>query len=204
MPLQFVLASSSVYRQKQLRTIGLPFSIDKPEIDETPFPEEPAKDLAVRLAEAKCTVVAARHPEGIIIASDQVAESPDGQILGKPGTLENATRQLRHFSGKTVNFHTALCVKDQSNNRSNCIIETFTVHFRQLSTNQIIQYLELEKPFDCAGSFKAEGLGVRLFSALQGRDHNTLIGLPIMALIDTLLNWGIDPLDYVTPNLKNL
>jgi septum formation protein len=133
------------------------------------------------------------NPQSLIIGSDQVAECR-GQILGKPGNRDKAIAQLQTCSGNKVTFHTGLSLLESASNRQVSTVETFTVYFRPLSLPQIEKYIELEEPYDCAGSFKVEGLGIALFEKLDGTDINTLIGLPLIRLVDLLGEFGIDPL----------
>jgi len=187
---QLVLGSTSPFRKALLEKLGIPFDTDKPNTDETRQPGESPSDLALRLAEAKAREVAIRHPAALIIGSDQVA-CVDGEILGKPGNRENAIAQLTAAAGKTVTFHTALCLYSSANEQMQTGVEPFTVHFRNLAPEQIERYVDLEQPFNCAGSFKSEGLGITLFSALEGRDPNSLIGLPLILLVEMLAEQGI-------------
>ena len=188
MPL--ILASTSRYRKALLEKLGLPFQCASPEVDETPIPGESAEALVSRLARAKAMAIAERHDHGLIIGSDQVCVC-DGQILGKPGTVENAVAQLMRAQGKRVTFLTGLCVIDAASGHAEQMVEPFAVHFRSLDEAAIRRYVEAERPLDCAGSFKCEGMGIVLFEALEGRDPNALIGLPLIALIDLLGRHGL-------------
>jgi septum formation protein len=185
-----LLASSSPYRRALLERLQLPFIWASPAIDESPLPGETAQALVARLAEAKARALLPQHPGHLIIGSDQVAVL-EGRILGKPGNLDNARAQLRAASGRRVEFLTGLCLLDGRDGIARCRVAPFAVRFRQLGEAQIERYLERERPFDCAGSFKAEGLGIALFSALEGRDPNALIGLPLIALVDLLGEAGV-------------
>lgn len=189
--LPVLLASSSRYRRRLLERLHLPFIWASPDIDESPQPGEAAEHLVRRLAEAKARALAASHPGHLIIGSDQVACLGE-TILGKPGNLANARQQLRASSGQTVRFLTGLCLLNSGSDHCQVLVEPFEVHFRRLSDQQIDRYLEKEQPFDCAGSFKSEGLGIALFEELRGRDPNALIGLPLIALIDLLQAEGIE------------
>ncbi|WP_444893643.1 Maf family protein [Microbulbifer sp. TRSA001] len=193
MPHPLILASSSPYRRTLLQQLGIPFQQDSPHIDEAPQAGEAPAALALRLATEKARTLAGRHPKSLIIGSDQVA-SCDGQILGKPGSRERAIAQLQACNGKKVIFHTGLSLLNSASGEQLGDTETFTVYFRQLSTEQIERYVELEQPYDCAGSFKVEGLGIALFERLEGADLNTLVGLPLIRLTDMLNHFGIDPL----------
>jgi septum formation protein len=185
-----VLASSSPYRRQLLEQLKLPFEWSSPDIDETVLPDEEPMALVKRLALAKARALATQFPQHCIIGSDQVA-CLNGNILGKPGTLNNARRQLRACSGRRVGFLTGLCLLDSSNGSFETIVEPFTVIFRTLSNEQIDNYLTREQPFDCAGSFKVEGLGIALFECLEGADPNALIGLPLIRLVTLLQRAGI-------------
>lgn len=190
MQIPLILASTSRYRKALLEKLGLPFQCASPEVDETPIPGESAKALVRRLARAKAMAIAERHDHGLIIGSDQVCVC-DGQILGKPGTVENAVAQLMRAQGKRVTFLTGLCVIDAASGHAEQMVEPFAVHFRSLDEAAIRRYVEAERPLDCAGSFKCEGMGIVLFEALEGRDPNALIGLPLIALIDLLGRHGL-------------
>lgn len=190
-----VLASSSPYRKALLERLGLPFDCASPDIDETPQPAESPEALVSRLANAKAQALCEHFPSHLIIGSDQVACAPGGGILTKPGNLTRATEQLRACSGKSVTFLTGLTLLNSATGQTWHHIETFNVHFRKLSESDIAHYLKTEQPFDCAGSFRMEGLGIALFEALDGRDPNALIGLPLIALINGLRHFGIDVLE---------
>lgn len=189
-----VLASSSPWRRELLSRLGLAFECATPDIDETPAPGESAQELVQRLARSKALALAKQYPQHLIIGSDQVA-TLDGDILGKPGNHENARRQLARCSGRAVTFHTGLALHDSSSDTTKSLQEPFTVHFRTLTEPTIDRYLRIEQPYQCAGSFRMEGLGIVLFSHLEGRDPNTLVGLPLIALIDMLITRGVDILD---------
>lgn len=184
-PYPIILASGSRYRAALLARLQLDFSQHSPNVDETPLNGESPANLAERLARDKARAVAEKHPGSLVIGSDQVA-SLDGELLGKPGSAERALRQLARCSGKTVQFHTGLCLVGPEDAVSS-LVDTFTVVFRKLTDAQIKRYIEREQPLDCAGGFKAEGLGISLFEKFSGKDPNTLIGLPLMDLV-TLLN----------------
>ncbi len=181
-----VLASGSRYRRELLERIGLSVQIDPPHIDESALPGETPAALAERLSTEKALAVASRHSNSLIIASDQVADL-NGQALGKPGTAEAARQQLRACSGQKVVFHTGLCLINTQTLQQQRCVEPFAVSFRELSDDEIHRYVECEPALDCAGSFKSEGLGITLFSALSGNDPNALVGLPLIKLIDFLL-----------------
>jgi len=180
-----ILASSSPYRRETLDKLGLNYTHSSPDIDESAKPGESIPDLVKRLAEEKALAVAEQFPHDLIIGSDQAA-SLNNQILGKPYTSEKAFDQLKASSGQRITFYTGLAVfnADQQTMLSEAI--PFTVHFRTLTDEQIRAYIEKEQPLNCAGSFKCEGLGIALFSKLEGDDPNTLIGLPLIKLISFL------------------
>lgn len=184
--LPLILASSSPYRRELLQRLRLPFECASPDIDETPLPDESAEDLVRRLAESKARALAQRYPAHLIIGSDQAAVN-GGRILGKPHNLERATEQLKSASGKSVSFLTGLCLLNSQSGEAQVDCVPFTVHFRDLDEARIRRYLETEQPFDCAGSFKAEGLGVSLFRSTEGEDATSLVGLPLIRLVDMLL-----------------
>jgi MAF protein len=188
-----ILASTSPFRKTLLEKLNLLFDCAKPNIDETPLAGETAIELVERLAVEKAKAVASEFPNALIIGSDQVALS-EGNILGKPHNFENGLKQLMSFSGKAVEFHTGLCVFDSSTGNSLSLVELFTVHFKILSIQEITAYLNAEQPYNCAGSFKSEGLGICLFEKLEGNDPNTLIGLPLIRLVSLLKQQGLDVL----------
>ncbi|MBP8039063.1 MAG: septum formation inhibitor Maf [Aeromonadaceae bacterium] len=185
-----ILASTSSYRQSLLRKLGIPFRSLAPQTDETPLLGENAHQLVMRLAQAKAHSVAQSLDQGWIIGSDQVCVIDD-QILGKPGTHERAVEQLQRLSGHAITFYTGLCLWDVASQQRQVIMEPFVVHFRELNDTQINSYLYQERPYDCAGSFKSEALGICLFERFEGRDPNALVGLPLMALTDMFQTWGI-------------
>jgi len=187
---QLILGSSSAYRRQLLEKLKLNFTQVSPSVDETPALDEPAEQLCRRLANAKARALIIKHPGCIIITSDQTATA-SGQILGKPYTRVNAIKQLEGCSGKTVTFYTAVCVYDGKNQLYEDM-DTFEVEFRSLTRPQIEKYLDEENTLDCAGSFKSEGLGIALFKQLRGTDPNTLIGLPLIKLVDLLAKVGIN------------
>ena len=186
-----VLGSSSPFRKQLLGKLIDEFETCSPDIDETPFTGETPEQLVLRLALQKAEAVARQYPEALIITSDQVSVL-NGSINGKPGNYDNAFRQLRQSSGNTVTFYTSLCLYDATRNEYQRDLEPFHVHFRQLTDQQIDRYLRKEAPFNCAGSFKSEGLGIALFRELQGRDPNTLIGLPLIRLVEMFATIGIE------------
>ncbi len=188
-----LLASTSPWRRMLLDKLSLPFECAAPEVDETPLPGESARQLVVRLAQAKAQALASRFPQHLIIGSDQVCVL-DGEITGKPHTEENAHRQLRKASGTIVTFYTGLALYNSANGHLQTECEPFDVHFRHLSDQEIEAYIRKENPLQCAGSFKSEGLGITLFERLEGRDPNSLVGLPLIALCQMLRREGFNPL----------
>ncbi|ABI71344.1 Maf family protein [Shewanella frigidimarina] len=195
MKFNLVLASTSPFRQQLLQKLMLPFTCVNPDIDETPIKDETALALVKRLAEQKALAGANLIDETsvpqIIIGSDQVALI-NGQIIGKPYTVDNAIAQLSSASGQSITFYTGLAVFNNANQQMISCVEPFTVHFKHLSTAQIRYYVDAEQPLYCAGSFKCEGLGIALFNRLEGDDPNSLIGLPLIKLIDLLSQHGVD------------
>ena len=186
---RLVLASTSRYRRELLDRLQLPFEVARPDVDETPTPGETPHALANRLAEAKAQDVARRLGEDAwALGSDQVADL-DGLPLGKPGGREAAIAQLRAMSGRTVRFHTALCLAN-ADGRSFTDIDLTEVQFRALDDGAIERYVDAEQPYDCAGSFKSEGLGITLFDAIDNRDPSALIGLPLIATCRLLRQAG--------------
>lgn len=188
-----ILGSSSPFRAEVLKKLGIDFIQHSPDIDESVLEGETAPSLVERLAKEKALAIAKDYPEALIIGSDQVAVI-DGKILGKPGNHETAVKQLLSASGKAVIFYTGLALYNTQNQTMHHLVEPFTVHFRSLSEKQIHFYLEHEKPYQCAGSFKSEGLGIALFTKLEGDDPNSLIGLPLIKLIELLNREGVDVL----------
>jgi MAF protein len=185
-----VLGSTSPFRKALLDKLGLPFITDAPNTDETRRPGETPDRLVRRLAEDKARDVASRFPDALVIGSDQVACVGD-EILGKPGNRENAIAQLSAASGKAVTFYTGLCLYNTANDQLQVAVEPFVVHFRVLDAAQIERYIDHEQQFNCAGSFKSEGLGITLFAALEGRDPNALVGLPLIRLVEMLDRQGV-------------
>ena len=176
---QLILASTSVYRRELLQRLRLPFQSESPEVDETPLAGELPGPLARRLALAKARAVATRFPGANVIGSDQVADL-QGQALGKPGTHDRATAQLRQMRGQTVVFQTAVAVVCQASGYEACELAVVKVRFRDLSDAEIEHYLRAEQPYDCAGSAKSEGLGIALLDSIENDDPTALIGLPLI------------------------
>ena len=188
-----VLGSTSVFRQAILEKLNLPFQTAKPSIDETALINEKPQALVERLAIEKAKAVAHKFPNALIIGSDQVAVC-EGEILGKPHNFENGVVQLTKFSNKAVTFYTGLCVLDSASNIIKSLVEPFVVHFNELSPLEIESYLKAEQPYNCAGSFKSEALGICLFRKLEGDDPNALIGLPLIKLVALLKQHNFDVL----------
>jgi MAF protein len=189
---QLVLASTSIYRKLLLEKLQIPFITATPECDEAPLANEAPIDLVTRLAILKATTCPITEPS-LIIGSDQICVI-DGVIVGKPHNRDNAILQLRAQSGKSITFLTGLAVYNNQTNETHTSVDQFTVHFRHLTQKMIERYIDKEQPFDCAGSFKSEGLGISLFAKLEGNDPNSLIGLPLISLTTILLSLGIDVL----------
>ncbi|AQS51110.1 septum formation protein Maf [Paenalcaligenes hominis] len=189
--MRLILASSSVYRRQLLERLCLPFEVLAPDVDESPFPNEHPKQLALRLAIAKAQAIASMHPDAIVIGSDQVA-ALGSQSLGKPGNHPQAVAQLKQLQGQTVVFHTALCVA-QNTQFHTVNVETIC-RFRTLSDQEIENYLAFEQPYDTAGSAKAESLGISLMQSMQSNDPTAIIGLPLIELARLLRERGVNPL----------
>lgn len=185
--MNLLLASTSRYRRELLQRLGLPFDCARPEVDETPQPGEAVAVMTKRLAAAKAEAVARQHPQAWVIGSDQAAEL-DGQPLGKPGDAARAEAQLAAMSGRVVQFHTALCLRHGTQQWH--ADDLTRVHVRRLDTAEIRRYIAREQPFDCAGSFKSEGLGISLFDAIESSDPTALIGLPLIATARLLREAG--------------
>jgi septum formation protein len=188
--MRLVLASSSPYRRELLARLRLDFTTHSPDIDESALPGESAVQLALRLASAKAAAVAERLGDALIIGSDQVALL-EGRILGKPGNYAAAAAQLRAMSGKSVDFHTALCLLNAGTRRQQTSVATVTVAMRQLGADEIERYLTAEPAFDCAGSARIEALGIALVEKINGDDPNALIGLPLIDLCRMLRAEGV-------------
>lgn len=188
-----VLGSTSPFRKSILEKLNLAFECAKPNIDETAFIDETPQALVERLAIEKAQAVSEQFPNALIIGSDQVAVC-DSEILGKPHSFENGVKQLSKFSNKSITFYTGLCVFDSANDKVTSLVEPFIVHFNKLSQSEIENYLNAEQPYNCAGSFKSEGLGICLFEKLEGDDPNTLVGLPLIKLVALLKQHGLNVL----------
>lgn len=187
---EVVLGSTSRYRHELLTRLRIPFSVAAPDVDETPAPGESPRELALRLALAKARAVAARHPEAVVIGSDQVADLA-GQPLGKPGEHARAVQQLRQMRGQTVIFQTALAVVCQATGFEQVDLAEVKVVFRDLSDEEIENYLQAEKPYDCAGSAKSEGLGIALLESIDNDDPTALVGLPLIRTARLLRQAGV-------------
>ena len=188
--LPLLLASSSPYRRELLARLHLPFTWASPDLDERRLDDEPAVDLVRRLARQKAEALAGSHPDHLIIGSDQVAVLGE-QILGKPHTFERACEQLLAASGQHVTFLTGLALLNTTTGQCQVDCVPFTVVLRELTRQQVERYVTAEQPLDCAGSFKAEGLGVSLFQSTHGCDATSLIGLPLIRLVDMLHKEGV-------------
>lgn len=188
MSVRLVLASTSRYRRELLERLRLPFDVARPDTDETPRPGEAPAALAARLAEAKAAAVARAEPGAWVLGSDQVAEL-DGRPLGKPGGREAAIAQLASMSGRIVAFHTGVCLL-RGDAPPLAAADVTRVRFRALDAAEIARYVDAEQPFDCAGSFKSEGLGIALFDAIESSDPTALVGLPLIATARLLRQAG--------------
>ncbi|MCG6885778.1 MAG: Maf-like protein [Proteobacteria bacterium] len=188
--MKLVLASTSPFRKAILEKLGVPFEIQSPSVDETPLSDETPAQLVERLAIAKASAIAGQRDRGLVIGSDQVAVIDD-HILGKPGNHEKAVQQLQQAAGKRVVFQTGLALVNAATGHVQSEVVPFTVVFRPLGAQQIENYLQREQPYNCAGSFKSEGLGIALFEKLEGDDPNTLMGLPLIRLIRMLEKEGL-------------
>ena len=191
---RLILASTSRYRRELLQRLRLPFDVLAPKVDESPRPGERPAEIALRLALAKADAVARDHGDAVVIGSDQVAEL-DGAAIGKPGDHARATAQLRSMRGRSVVFHTAVAVACAASGFRAAELASVTARFRELSDAEIEHYLLSEQPYDCAGSAKAETLGIALLYAIESDDPTALIGLPLIRTCDLLRRAGIDPLD---------
>ncbi len=187
---RLILASTSPYRRELLGRLRLAFETLAPQVDESRSPGETARSAAMRLAQAKAQAVARLHADALVIGADQLTEV-DGEVLGKPGTEKDAISQLARLAGRTVTFHTGLCLVAGPCARVQLDCVPYQVTLRPLALAAIKRYVAQERPFDCAGSFKSEGLGISLFSRQQGEDPTALVGLPLIRLVDMLALEGI-------------
>jgi septum formation protein len=192
-PPDIILASSSTYRRTLLERLGVPFQVRNPQVDETPNSREEATQLVARLALAKARAVGAQLAGALVIGCDQVA-TLDGRLLGKPIDERNNVQQLLDASGRWVHFHTGLCLLNCNTGNAQVDVISCSVLFRPLTAAQARTYVRRERPLDCAGGFKCEGLGIALFQRLQANDPTALIGLPLIRLTEMLAHEGIDPL----------
>lgn len=190
MSVRLVLGSTSRYRAELLRRLVAGFEQRAPGVDESPRPGEAPRERALRLAVAKARAAGAELRDALVIGSDQVAEL-DGRVLDKPGSAERAVEQLAACSGRSVRFHTALCLLDTRDGRAATHVDQTTVRFRALGHDEIVRYVEREQPLDCAGSFKCEGLGISLFERIDNEDPSALVGLPLIALARLLRAAGV-------------
>ena len=188
--MKLILASSSPFRKSLLEKLNLEFDCDSPEIDEAVMAGETIENMVKRLSEAKARALESAHPDALIIGSDQSA-ALNGQVLNKPGNFETAFKQLKAASGEEITFYTGLCLLNTESGQAETICEPYIVKFRTLTDSEITHYLNQEKPFNCAGSFKSEALGISLFESLRGDDPNTLIGLPLIQLCRMLKSQGM-------------
>lgn len=191
--MKLVLASTSPFRKALLERLQVVFQCDSPDIDETPLAGESVENMVVRLAKLKAEKVADKYPDALIIGSDQSAEL-DGKSLSKPGNFENAVKQLQRASGRQIVFQTGLCLLNTRSGNVQTACVPYSVVFKTLSQNMIEHYLQKEQPYNCAGSFRSEGLGIALFEKFEGEDPNALIGLPLIKLIAMLEHEGISVL----------
>jgi septum formation protein len=187
--LPLVLASTSPFRKELLQRLGIPFETAAPDVDESALADETPAALVRRLSEAKARAIG-KLRQGLIIGSDQVATTGN-DILGKPGTHPRAIEQLQYLSGRLVTFHTGLCLLNSATNEAQVDVIPFKVQFRQLDEEQIERYLQADQPYNCAGSFKSEGLGITLFERMDGDDPSALVGLPLIRLTSMLAAAGV-------------
>ena len=187
---QLILGSTSRYRRELLERLHLAFDVASPNVDETPLLGELPAHLAQRLALAKAKAVAAQHADAVVIGSDQVADL-DGRAIGKPGSHENAVQQLQQMSGRVVVFQTAVAVVCGATGFEQVQLAPVTVRFRTLSNAEIDHYLRVERPYDCAGSAKSEGLGIALLDAIESDDPTALVGLPLIRTASMLRSAGV-------------
>ena len=192
--MKLVLGSTSPFRKALLERLHIDFECDSPDIDETALEDEAVEDMVVRLAIAKAQAISARHPDSLIIGSDQSAVL-NGEKLSKPGNFENAFKQLSRASGQKITFQTGLCLLNTSTGKIQSSCVPYTVVFKELTPKMIKNYLHKEEPYNCAGSFKSEALGIALFERFEGNDPNALIGLPLIELVNFLGNEGFSILD---------
>lgn len=190
---RLILASTSPYRGQLLRKLGLTFEAIAPGVTETFLHGETPGTLALRLAGEKAHAVAKQHPGSLVIGSDQVAFL-DGEILSKPLSRANTLLQLQRASGRTVQFYTAVCIVNSATGEQKADLDLCSVVFRHLRAEQIERYVDRDHPYDCAGGFKSEGLGIVLFERIEGEDPNALVGLPLIRLVRILETFGVEVL----------
>jgi MAF protein len=186
-----ILGSTSPYRRELMQRLQTPFTTAAPDIDETRRMGENARDMVLRLSLEKAQAVAAQHPDALIIGSDQCAVLHE-QVIGKPGSHENAVKQLQNSSGQTVAFLTGLCLYDSRDGSYQLDVVPFEVDFRALTDGEIDRYLRKDQPYNCAGSFRSESLGITLFKRMHGDDPTALMGLPLIRLSQMLQQAGVD------------
>ncbi|WGZ92442.1 MAG: Maf family nucleotide pyrophosphatase [Candidatus Thiothrix putei] len=188
---QLILGSTSPYRRELIQRLAIPFETAAPDIDETRHDGESARDMVLRLSLQKAQAVAAQYPDALIIGSDQCAVLHE-QVIGKPGSHENAVKQLQNASGQSVAFLTGLCLYDSRDGSYQLDVVPFAVDFRELSDAEIDSYLRKDQPYNCAGSFRSESLGITLFKRMQGDDPTALMGLPLIRLSQMLKQAGVN------------
>jgi septum formation protein len=193
MPVSLILASTSPYRAALLRRLGLPFRVEAPGVAEGLLADEAPAAGALRLARAKALAVAAFHADDWVLGSDQVADC-DGRILEKPGNADRCREQLAACSGRSVRFYTAAALARGPRGAVSQHVDCTTVRFRQLTQEEIARYVQRDRPFDCAGGFRCEGLGIALFDGIDGSDPTALIGMPLIWVAGALRQAGLDPL----------
>lgn len=191
---QLILASTSPYRLQLMRQLQLPFITAAPPFKETIDPAIAPELLVRHLSLGKAQSLAERYPNALIVGSDQVFVDQRGRAVGKPGTREAAISQLKQMAGRTHTFYTGVAIYDSASGSHQTDFDSFAVTLRELSDAQILDYVEREKPYECAGAFKIEGLGIALMEKLEGRDYNTLIGLPLIKLVSLLQQFKVDVL----------
>ncbi len=191
--MKLVLASTSRYRRELLSRLHIPFEVAGPDVDETPLTGESPSETALRLSVLKAQAVARQYPDALIIGSDQVLMLEEEQ-LGKPGNFANAFAQLKKMQGKAMVFHTALTLLNSRTGHTQTRDVPTVVHIRKLTDAQIEAYLKKEEPYDCAGSARSESLGIALIERMDSTDPTSLVGLPLMALTEMLMNEGVDVL----------
>lgn len=186
-----ILGSTSPYRRELMQRLHVSFTTAAPDIDETRHEGESARDMVLRLSLEKAQAVASQHPDALIIGSDQCAVLHDN-VIGKPGTHENAVKQLQNSSAQTVAFLTGLCLYDSRDGSYQLDVVPFSVDFRELTDEEIDRYLRKDQPYNCAGSFRSESLGITLFKRMHGDDPTALMGLPLIRLSEMLKQTGVD------------